>query len=152
MIPRVRKKNIFNLALIQLFLSATLLLVLGVLLRTPQYKALFARYDKSAADLSAPPAVIGKARVTIDFAGKKRAFEGPIIKDETAALALRQAALAGGIKLSWKETDGIARLTGIDKFFNGEKNWAAYINGKRLSVSLSETKINSNDEILLVYR
>ncbi|OGD49599.1 hypothetical protein A2608_03650 [Candidatus Azambacteria bacterium RIFOXYD1_FULL_44_10] len=93
-----------------------------------------------------------KAKVIIDFGDKKRIFEGPIVNGQNAADVVKQAALVGKLDLKWNEIGPTPRLIGIGESANGSKFWSAYINGKRLAASLYETKVNPNDEILLVFK
>ncbi len=152
MMPRISKKSYNNLLLMnQLFLSAILLLILGIWLQSGQYRALFLQFIEKPA-VEQPAAAIDKASITLDFGVKKRIFEGPIIDDETISQALKQAAEAGKISLVWKEVGGLPRLTGVDGYMNGDKFWVAYVNGKKLESALYETKIKSNDKILLIYQ
>lgn len=152
--PRKKKKSAADtdfILMLQFFLSATFLLVLGAWLLTPQYKSWFVQQVKNSA-VSTNIAAIAKAMITFDFGSRKRAFEGPIIQNQTIADALRQAAKAGRINLTWKEVNRIPRLVGVDNYINGQKSWAVYLNGKKLTSTLYETIIKPNDEILLVYR
>ena len=137
--------------MIQLFLSAVFLLIVGAFLTQPPL-VLFENQKNAASTQSPPQAVLNKARVVIDFGDKKRIFEGPILNNQSAADTLKQAALAGKLELKWNEVGRIPRLIGIDKSTNGLKFWSAYINGKELATSLYETKINPNDEITLEYK
>lgn len=147
----VRGKKNKDLITTQLFLSATLFLLVGAFL-TQSPLVLFEN-PKNTVPQSPPQAVINnKARVIIDFGDKKRIFEGAILNGQSAADTLKQAAMAGKLDLKWNEVGRTPRLVGIDEFTNGSKFWSAYLNGKELTVSLYETKINPNDEITLEYK
>lgn len=146
-----RRKKTKDLVIIQLFLSATLFLAVGAFL-TQSPLVLFGNPKNTALPQSSPQVVFDKARVIIDFGGKIRIFEGPILDGQNAADAVKRAAFAGKLDLKWNEVGQTPRLIGIGEFANGSKFWSAYINGKKLTTSLYETKINPNDEITLEYK
>jgi len=83
--------------------------------------------------------IIGKASLTIDFSnGKKRIFEGEIVKGETLIDALNQASKAGGFS--------------VETFTaNEEKLWRWYLNNNPVNKPPYEITLNPNDEILIKY-
>lgn len=92
--------------------------------------------------------IIGKASLTIDFGnGKKRAFEGNIIENETPIDVLNQAAKAGNFSYKLDEKSNLAA---IDNFGSGKnKSWRWYLNGEKINKSVNEISLKSGDKILI---
>lgn len=103
------------------------------------------------------PEIIGKAILTIDFGnGKKRAFEGEIIKGETLVDVLSQSSKAGGF--SYELNEGSEIVLFIDASYkeknflkNNDKSWRWYLHDKKIDRSPSEIAPKNGDDILIKY-
>lgn len=94
--------------------------------------------------------IIGSVVLTVDFRnGKKRSFEGDIIKGETPIDALIQASKAGNLYYKFDEKNGLAAIDNFVK--NNEKSWHWYINDKKIDKPLNEIILKSGDRILIKY-
>lgn len=93
--------------------------------------------------------IIGSIVLTVDFGnGRKRAFEGNIVKSETFFDALNQASKAGNFSYKLDEKNNLAAVESFVK--NGEKSWSWYLNGKKISTA-NEIFLKNNDKILIKY-
>lgn len=96
------------------------------------------------------PEIIGKAILTIDFGGgKKRAFEGEIIENETLVDILNQVSKAGSFSYKLDEK---SRLVAVESFLKDDKKfWQSYVNNQKIDEPLSEIIIKNGDDILIKY-
>jgi len=73
--------------------------------------------------------IIGNIILTIDFgSGKKRSFEGSIVKGETPIDAFIQASKAGNVSYKFDEKSSLAAIGSFVN--NNKKSWRWYLNGK----------------------
>lgn len=93
--------------------------------------------------------IIGSVVFTVDFgSGKKRSFEGDIVKGETPTDALIQASLAGNFSYKFDEKSNLAAVDNFIK--NSDKSWHWYLNGKKISQPY-EISLHADDKILIKY-
>ncbi len=94
--------------------------------------------------------IIGNIILTIDFgSGKKRSFEGSIVKGETPIDAFIQASKAGNVSYKFDEKSSLAAIGSFVN--NNKKSWRWYLNGKKSSKSLNEIILKNADNILIKY-
>lgn len=94
--------------------------------------------------------IIGSVVLTIDFgSGKKRSFEGDIVKGETPIDALIQASKAGNLYYKFDEKNSLAAIDNFVK--NSEKSWQWYLNDKKVDKPPSEIILKADDNILIKY-
>ncbi len=93
--------------------------------------------------------IIGSTVLTIDFGnGKKRSFEGNIVKGETPIDAFIQASEAGNVSYKFDEKSNLAAIGSFVN--NSKKSWYWYLNGKKVS-KLYEISLHAGDKILVKY-
>ena len=94
--------------------------------------------------------IIGSIVLTIDFGnGKKRSFEGNIVKGETPIDVFIQASKAGNVSYKFDEKSNLAAIGSFVN--NSKKSWYWYLNGKKNSKSLNEIILKADDNILIKY-
>ncbi len=128
-----------------LMLSAVLLLI-----ATGSVVGWFSIKKESIALVERPKfQIIGNVVFTIDFgSGKKRSFEGDIVKGEAPTDALSQASKAGSFSYKFDEKSNLAAVDNFTK--NSDKSWRWYLNGEKISKPY-EISLHANDKILIKY-
>lgn len=93
--------------------------------------------------------IIGSVILTIDFgSGKKRSFEGDIVKGETPIDTLIQASKAGNFSYRFDEKSSLSAIESFVK--NSEKSWYWYLNGKKM-LRPYEIFLQAGDKISITY-
>lgn len=127
-----------------MFSTALILIISGLVIWRFSYVEKYEDYQNQA------PGIIGKATLIIDFGGgKKRAFEGEIVENETIVDILNQASKAGNFSYKLDEK---SRLVAVESFLkDDEKFWQGYVNNQKIDKPLNEIIIKNGDDILIKY-
>ena len=97
-----------------------------------------------------PPAQ-GKARLTFDIDGAKRAFEGEVVPGMTVLDAIKTSVQAGNISFYYAAaSDGSDSVLAVNGKRGGQETFRLDVNGQPVDLaSIDKTDINPGDEIMV---
>ena len=94
--------------------------------------------------------VSSPGKLAIDFGnGKKRTFEGEVLRGMTVLSALRAAESAGNFRVLTSDRGVVVDIAGIRQ--NSHRRWRILLNNLPLSELPGETAIGAGDRILFKY-